>query len=212
MENRKTIPYIPGLTPERYRNSFESAIGLFPSSTQHLIRGPKFIFAPIPINSTSSYLLFKAKFLTKLLSPFLRAEIYPLAYHPMGGKAAKRTKADTSLNPEIIKQRFVKARMDPFFKWFYLEAGSGQQKMDDKIIQELLEAQASNKSEFPIIVPNAIYGGGIRSVEDIKSILNNKFIPQVIVVGNISEEDPEITYKILEYVQGYNQKSSIRTP
>ncbi len=204
IKKRDNPPYIPGLTPEKYKNSFDSAIGLFPSSTQHLIRGPKFIFAPIPINSTSNYLLFKAKFLTKLLSPFLKAEIYPLAYHPMGGKAAKRTKADTNPDPETIKQRFIDARNDPFFKWFYIEAGSGQQRMNKNLIQDILEAQAMNGNSYPTIVPNAIYGGGIKSVEDVKTILSNKYIPQAIVVGNISEEDPKITYKILEYVKKFN--------
>ena len=206
MKKRKNPPYIPGLTPEKYRKSFDSAIGLFPSSTQHLIRGPKFIFAPIPINSTSNYLLFKAKFLTKLLSPFLKAEIYPLAYHPMGGKAARRTKADTTLDPQTIKQRFIDARKDPFFKWFYIEAGSGEQRMDENLIQEILKVQVFDGKGNPTIIPNAIYGGGIKSVEDIKTILNNRYLPQAIVVGNISEEDPKVTYKILEYVQEFNSR------
>ncbi len=208
LKKRSYPPYIPGLTPEKFKDSFESAIGLFPSSTSHLIRGPKFIFAPIPINSKSSYLLFKAKFLTRILSPFYRAEIIPLAYHPMGGKAAKRTKADTTLDAKLIKKRFLNARNDPFFKWFYLEAGSGQKRIDENIIQELLKAQAPFHDQNPIIVQNTIYGGGIKSISDIKSILRNNYLPQVIIVGNISEEDPSMTYKILEYIQLFNENIS----
>ncbi len=209
ISKRTYTTYVPGLTPEKHKHKPEAAIGLFPSATNHLIRGPKFIFAPFPINSTSKYLKFKAKTLTKMLSPFLRAQIIPLAYYPMGGKAAKRTKADTSTDPIKIAQRFALARTDRFFKWFYLEAGSGQQSLPIETIQEVLKVQQNNNET---IIPNTIYGGGIRNPQLTREILNQPLIPQVIVIGNISEEDVQMSYRILDQVQQFNQNYPSSTP
>ncbi len=197
-------------------NPLNTRIGLFPSSLSHIIKGPGFIFAPYPFNSNSKYLKTKAKFLIKLLTPILPQSVNYIAYSPLGGKAAERTHADLTLDFNILSKKFYNARLNNNYSYYYLEAGSGQNMLSVKQIERILESQYKAIHGYKFddnlnsieaqIVPNSIYGGGIRSVNDISIILNkkNKFIPNIIVIGNISEINVEITYKIIEFVKKFN--------
>lgn len=202
------FPPIPHLT-NSFRKDFSSHIGLFPSAVSHLIKGPGFAFDPIPINSSSSYLKFKAKILSRILSPFLPFSVRNLAYHPMGGKAAAKTRAMSTLSQEAIVQNFVNARADSFFDWFYLEAGSGSKMINLSLLYDVLVAQMGFMPLDRFIVPRAIYGGGIDTVAKITGILFPKvdppILPQLIIVGNISEQNVSTTYKIVEKAAEFNE-------
>jgi heptaprenylglyceryl phosphate synthase len=210
---------LPRLNGSQRRDA-PGRIGLFPSSASHLIRGPSFIFAPFPINSTSRYLKFKSKFLNFILSPILSHKVLNLAYFPLGGKAASKTLANSQHSEEEIGRIFQDIRHDHWFDYYYLEAGSGQKFLSDNFIQNILAHQASALLDQPVsqlheafeqlessryIVPGSIYGGGIRTVEQIDQILGiqntPKLIPEIIVIGNISEENISETYNILDRFQ-----------
>lgn len=188
-----------------------SRIGLFPSSPNHIISGPGFILAPYPANSSSYYLKYKARFLIKILSPFVKAKINPIAYFPFGGKAANRTRANLSLSIEEITKLFQKYRANKWFKWYYLEAGSGEEILDNSTIQSILRSQLKNfdhkKHAKHHIVPRSIYGGGIKDIRTLDSILlprENNFVPHCIIVGNISEDDISVTIKMIERLTEIN--------
>jgi heptaprenylglyceryl phosphate synthase len=202
-----------------------SRVGLFPSSAAHLIDGPGFLLAPFPYNSRSDYLRFKSQFLRKILTPFVKMSVIPLAYFPLGGKAAERTKA--KLYPEIneLAKLFYKARIENKFSWYYLEAGSGEQKLSSTDIEKILLAQynalngiafgsPTTGSEIKII-PNSIYGGGITTVEMVEEILypntESKLIPNCMVIGNISENNIEMTSSIIKSVNKFNKLHSKQT-
>ncbi len=207
MQKRKHFSPINNITNSKPTPT--SYIGLFPSSTNHLIKGPKFVFAPIPINSKSGYLKMKAKVATWVVSKTNKAKIIPVAYHPMGGKAADRTLADKNHDEVLISKRFEAAVSNNFFKLYYLEAGSGQQKLNSKIISRYLTT-VNKRSKSGTVVDRAIYGGGIKSKKDIEEILyaktsDKKLVPQIIIVGNISEINISETYKIAEVVADFNK-------
>jgi heptaprenylglyceryl phosphate synthase len=210
---------LPRLNGSQRRDA-SGRIGLFPSSASHLIRGPSFIFAPFPINSTSTYLKFKSKFLNFILSPVLSHKVLNLAYFPLGGKAASKTLANSEQTEDEIGLIFHDIRLDHWFDYYYLEAGSGQEFLSDEFIQKILAQQASALLDKPLsefkedfdhlnplryIVPGSIYGGGIRTVAQIDKILaptdSPTLIPEIIVIGNVSEENISETYNILERMQ-----------
>ena len=200
---------------------FRSRIGLFPSSSTHLIKGPSFSFAPFPVNSKSWYLKFKSRFLSKILRPVLPFAVRTLAYVPQGGKAAMKTKAEP-IQLETLPQIFENLRTTDKFDWYYLEAGSGEEFIPSDIINKVLNAQfvsigqKSRKtiSEYEnfdrIIIPNFVYGGGIRTKAQIKLLLdpseeNPKLIPEIIIVGNLSEENISKTYELVDLVGELNE-------
>jgi len=216
---------IAGLTDPRL-TSFESRIGLFPSSASHLIKGPSFALAPVPVNTRSWYLKFKSNFLQLILKPFLPFLIRKLAYFPLGGKAASKTQADTELGSQEISEIFYQIRREDKFDWYYLEAGSGQDILPVDLISKVLRSQAqaltaltetdlrqrldglSNGSR--IIVPRSIYGGGITTVQQLHDILvpqknEVKLVPQLVIIGNISEEDISRTYDLVDEISRINE-------
>jgi heptaprenylglyceryl phosphate synthase len=208
--NQKILP-VPNLTKKA--KGVNSRIGLFPSSTKHLIKGPGFSFAPYPINSTTKKYKIQSRVLKFLLTPFLPFEVVTLAYHPMGGKAAERVRADTNKDINKINNRFLQAKKNNYINWLYLEGGSGEQFLGQKMIQSVLATISKdyiiNQDENnTIIVPNSIYGGGITSITQLNEILSNKLIPQCIILGNISEENVNVTYTLVETIQTFNDKLS----
>ncbi len=221
----KFIPHLDSNTD--YKNPFDqslkgkySRVGLFPSSAAHLIKGPEFVLAPFPYNSRSTYLRFKSQFLRILLTPFTKKSIIPLAYFPLGGKAAERTGETIYHEIDDLAKLFYKARKESNFSWYYLEAGSGEKKLLLTDIEKILLAQykALNGISFVSqdyvvgdikIVPNTIYGGGITSVEMVEEILypdtDSKLIPNCLVIGNISENDIDTTINIILSVNKFNK-------
>ena len=194
------FPPIPSLT-EGLSNNFTSRVGLFPSSASHLINGPEFTFSPYPINSTSNWLRFKSRFLTHVLQPFVKIKIIPLGYHPMGGMAAQRTLADTTFDPQLISNRFIKAHRSRYLRWLYLEGGSGEEFMGIDRIEQILHP-LSNKDG---VLESFIYGGGINHPRMVEEIFSMSSVPQSIVVGNISESNITLTYDILDKVVELNE-------
>ena len=212
--------HIPFLT-NRFSKNFSAKIGLFPSSISSLIRGPGFSFAPFPINSQSQYLKLKSRVLSFTLSPFLPFKVVPLAYHPLGGKAAEKTKADTKINVKKIIKRFVTARKSSYFKWSYLEGGSGEKFLNPEIVEQVLNAvycfdKAAKKRVFEfddyIVVPRIVYGGGITDPEKAETIMTKlqnqkgkRIFPQCLIIGNLSEQNVKMTYKVIERVLELNE-------
>lgn len=216
---------------DTYKNPFKqsltghnSRVGLFPSSAAHLIDGPSFVLAPFPYNSRSFYLRFKSQFLRILLTPFTKKSIISLAYFPLGGKAAERTKAKKYPEIDELAKLFYTARRENKFSWYYLEAGSGEKKLLSNDIEKIMLAQykALNGYAFTSsgvvdgeikIIPNSIYGGGINSVEMIKEILYpntvSRLIPHCLIIGNISEIDVEMTMSIIKSVNKFNKSYSM---
>ena len=219
-ESLKPLEILP--KPKKIHNHFSSRIGLFPSQRNQVVDGPNFIFAPYPINSKSKYLKIKSKITISLYSKFSSHNVLPLAYSPIGGKAAERAKSYQFDQKQLINQ-FKGARKNSWFEWFYLEAGSGEKKLKTSTIQEILRVQhevvnkklttqqkreSSNHSR--IIVPQSIYGGGIRTKNDIDEILSindeTKYVPQCIILGNISETDVNKTYQLIDRVNELNHQ------
>ena len=214
-----------------YKNPFDqsmkgqySRVGLFPSSAAHLIDGPEFVLAPYPYNSRSAYLRFKSQLLRILLTPLTKKSIIPLAYFPLGGKAAERTNAKIFHEIDNLAKLFYKARKENKFSWYYLEAGSGEKKLLLTDIEKILLAQykALNgigfaSSDYVVgdnkVIPNTIYGGGITSVDMVEEILypntESKLIPNCLVIGNISENDIETTINIILSVNKFNKLHSM---
>ena len=213
---------IPFLT-NALTNQFSGRVGLFPSNISSLIDGPGFSFAPFPMNSTSKYLKFKSRILSLTLTPFLPFKVIPLAYYPLGGKAAEKTKADTSKNTKQIITRFVKVRASRYLKWSYLEGGSGEKFLEPEIIGKVLTSvYCTDKSlkrklyecDDYIVVPRMIYGGGITEQKKVEAIMTTKIqnktekriFPQCIIIGNLSEQNVKMTYKIIERVIELNME------
>ncbi|MDH5400847.1 MAG: hypothetical protein OEZ01_10880 [Candidatus Heimdallarchaeota archaeon] len=202
-------------------------IGLFPSGINHLIRGPKFIFSPYPINSTSQYLKLKSKIITNCLKPFVRQKMIPIGYCPLGGKASQRTKAKTNYSNDSLAELFNQARFNNYLKLLYLEAGSGEQPVDKNIIQNIFLNQLAhpdkptNIQKLQQLYPDAdrfilsgfIYGGGITSINDLERIIgiNDQFniIPQYVIIGNISENNIDMTFKLIDKFQELNEIASV---
>lgn len=180
-------------------------IGLFPSSASHLVNGPSFILAPIPINTLKSKYYYKAYFLSSFLRIILLDyQIVNLAYHPLGGKAAERAKA-SSLHgrPTMEKMafNFYKARKSGMFDWYYIEAGSGEHSLSRMELEELLWSQLAyvkgstftdyrsgmfkkrmvktieekGLNKITIQVPNVLYGGGIKTKEIFQELMDTKW-------------------------------------
>ncbi|MCY3411430.1 MAG: hypothetical protein INQ03_07335 [Candidatus Heimdallarchaeota archaeon] len=194
------------------RKSINSRIGLFPSSPFHLINGPGFIFAPYPANSKSQYLKMKAKLIPKIIKPIIRSRLIPVIYFPHGGKAANRTKADLSLSDEdflkIVSKYHNQSGDSP---WLYLEAGSGENPLPYPKIASFLRNRCSNTlTSSPIIATKTIYGGGISSLDSLRQILypstSVSIIPEVLIIGNISEYNLDMTIKLIEEIGNYNKK------
>jgi len=143
----------------------------------------------------------------------------------LGGKAARKTKADLSLSNNDLINLFYQIRQDNKFDWYYLEAGSGQEFLDFPFIQSVMKAQFTGiyderidiKSWLTtiepgsrIMVPNAIYGGGIRTKDQLRQIIGPdpstiKFIPEVVIIGNLSEENIEMTYTLIDLLGEMNE-------
>ncbi|MHA2502603.1 MAG: hypothetical protein ACXAE3_07030 [Candidatus Kariarchaeaceae archaeon] len=215
---------IPGLTSSS-RYDIRSRIGLFPSGVSQLIKGPSFAFASYPANSQSRNLQIRAKLLSTLLTPILPFKVLNIAYYPLGGKAAGRTKARDNITLRQIKSEFRDLRIRDNQDWYYLEAGSGQKSLPSTQIQEILLAQAAGYlsekeenirkalAELPggsrVVVPRSIYGGGIVSVDNMRNILaadqnDSYLVPEIVIIGNISEDDISMTYRIAEEVNRIN--------
>lgn len=193
---------------------FNARIGLFPSHQNQLIKGPGFVFAPFPANSKSRYLKIRARITISLFKKFSNYNITKIAYFPLGGKAAIRSKSNVDVNLEQLKTNFHKSLTNKWFDWSYLEAGSGQKVMNHETIQYIFSnTQNSNRMKSimnnhsgdieQIILPRAIYGGGITSSSILQEILEPKngepiLVPQSIIIGNISEENISTTYQIIE--------------
>ncbi len=190
--------------------SVNSRIGLFPSSHRHLLKGPSFVFAPFPANSTSKLLKLKSKLIINLMKPFVKLKLVTIAYFPQGGKAAYRTKADLNLTEYQLIELFKKYKSKSWFQWYYLEAGSGEKFLDLKTIQSVLKTQIKEDNKYqdiPLIVPKSIYGGGIIDIKVLNSILTvekDKLIPNCIIIGNISEENIDITIEMVKRINEFN--------
>lgn len=191
-----------------------SKIGLFPSSPKHLITGPGFIFAPYPINSRSIYLKIKSRFISKILSPFVKSNIIPIAYFPHGGKAGVRTKANTEIDLTSMSTLIKKAVNDNWIKYLYIEAGSGSKVLESKKIQSYFNIIAKEIDTISInstteILPNVIYGGGINSVDILSNLLYSDniphYLPQIFIIGNVSENDINITVELIRELNTFNK-------
>jgi len=194
------FPPIPKLT-EGMSDNFTSRIGFFPSSVSHLIHGPEFTFAPYPINSKRTWLKFKSRFLATLIRPFVRLRVIPLAYHPMGGKAAERTKSDTTLDLSKISTRFIQASRSKYLKWLYFEGGSGEKFLGTEAISYVLSRISNGRR----ILDQMIYGGGITHSGMIDELFSMPVLPRSLVVGNISETNVSETFRILERLKELNE-------
>ncbi|MCE7735770.1 MAG: hypothetical protein GPJ54_12890 [Candidatus Heimdallarchaeota archaeon] len=201
---------------------FNGRIGLFPSHQNQLIKGPSFIFAPYPANSQSRFLKLKAKFMISLFQRFSKHNIIKIAYFPLGGKAAERTKSPLKINFELLTDNFHNAIRDKWFDWTYLEAGSGELHIDPDTLRSIfsnnrLKKINSNNVKHKtkgsdvqrIILPNSIYGGGITSTSILRQILEPKgsepiIIPESVIIGNVSEENISTTYQIIEVFEELN--------
>ncbi|MHA1911188.1 MAG: hypothetical protein ACTSYA_05785 [Candidatus Kariarchaeaceae archaeon] len=180
-------------------------IGLFPSSARHIINGPSFILAPIPINTLKAKYYYKAYFLSSLLRNIkLEYQIINLAYHPLGGKAAERTQASSLLKKTSIEKmasNFYQARKSGMFDWYYIEAGSGEHSLSRTELEELLWSQLAyvkgatfkeyrsgmfkknmikkleevSLNKITIQVPNVLYGGGIKSKEIFQMLMDTQW-------------------------------------
>lgn len=180
-------------------------IGLFPSSASHVIKGPSFILAPIPINTLKHKYYYKAYFLSSFLRNIrVDYQIANLAYHPLGGKAAERTQASSlHKKPSIEKMafNFYQARKSRMFDWYYIEAGSGEHALSRKELEELLWSQLAyikgekfkeyrngnfkkkimkkleeeGLDQATIQVPNVMYGGGIKTKEIFQTLMDTKW-------------------------------------
>lgn len=216
---------IPGLSSPTLQTA-RSRIGLFPSSLSQLIRGPSFAFGSVPVNSTSRYLKMKSNLLQFALSPFLPFITRKVAYFPLGGKAAAKTRAKP-IDHRQLPQLFFQLREQSNYDWYYLEAGSGQEALSPDQINMCLAEQARailnlspadfdlKISELPpktrIVVPRTIYGGGINDPSIIRALLAHtgespKFVPRFVIVGNVSEEDITLTYRIFEELRQLNNE------
>ncbi len=187
------------------KNDVGARIGLFPSSAGHLINGPSFILAPIPINTLKPKYYYKAYFLSSILRNIkLKYQIINLAYHPLGGKAAERTQASSLLKKTTIEKmayNFFQARKSGMFDWYYIEAGSGENSLSRKELEELLWSQLAyikgatfkeyrtglfkkrmikkieekSMNKITIQVPNVLYGGGIKSKEIFQMLMDTNW-------------------------------------
>lgn len=209
---------------------FSSRIGLFPSAANQLISGPNFVFAPYPANSNSRYLKIKAKITISVFNKFSKHNLIKVAYFPLGGKAAERTKSHIS-DIELLRLKFRNAYTNSWFNWIYLEAGSGEELLDPDIIENIL---SFNKNEIlqdynnqinslssklndieKIIIPNTIYGGGIDTPSKLKSLLEPRgsdpvLVPECIIIGNVSENNISDTYDIIDVFDELNQVPALK--
>jgi len=207
---------------------FNGRIGLFPSHQNQLIDGPSFIFAPYPANSKSQYLKLKAKITISLFQRFSKFNLVKIAYFPLGGKAAERTKSTLINNFDNLAYDFHNRLRKKWFDWAYLEAGSGQSHVNPDILQSILskyqlkgieskniEREIKNGDVQRLILPKSIYGGGITSPSILREILEPKtsepiIIPECVIIGNVSEDSISTTYKILEVFDELNKLSTAR--
>ncbi len=209
----------------RSPQDFRSRIGLFPSASNQLISGPDFVFAPYPANSNSRYLKIKAKITISIFDKFSKYSLIKVAYFPLGGKAADRTKSHFS-DLDLLRLKFRNAFNNAWFNWIYLEAGSGEKLLDpekvenilsynkNKLLQDYKDIINSTSSKLndieKIIIPNTIYGGGINSPSKIKSLLEPRgsdpiLVPECIIIGNVSENNISDTYDIIDVFEELNQ-------
>lgn len=99
------------------------------------------------------------------------------------------TKPVPSDKPDIAAATAIAGEMLGF-KLIYLEAGSGAQyPVNPEMITEV-----KNKIKIPLVV-----GGGIRNVEDARSILNAG--ADIIVVGNAVEKNTSLLKRIREFIK-----------
>lgn len=99
------------------------------------------------------------------------------------------TKPVPSDKPDIAAATAIAGEMLGF-KLIYLEAGSGAQyPVNPEMITEV-----KNKIKIPLVV-----GGGIRNVEDARSILNAG--ADIIVVGNAVEKNTSLLKRIREFTK-----------
>lgn len=209
-------------------NKFNARIGLFPSHQNQLIKGPSFIFAPYPANSKSRYLKLRARIVISLFQRFSEHNIVKIAYFPLGGKAAERTKSIQNSDYQVLTGNFHNAMKNNWFDWTYLEAGSGELHIDSDILQSILsnnnlkktysvslKHKIKDKEIQRLVLPNSIYGGGIKSPSILRQILEPKgsesiIIPECVIIGNISEENISTTYEIIEVFDELNELSTMK--
>lgn len=99
------------------------------------------------------------------------------------------TKPVPSDKPDIAAATAIAGEMLGF-KLIYLEAGSGAQyPVNPEMITEV-----KNKIKIPLVV-----GGGIRNIEDARSILNAG--ADIIVVGNAVEKNTSLLKRIREFIK-----------
>lgn len=208
--------------------NFRSRIGLFPSGVNQLILGPDFVFAPYPANSNSRYLKFKARYTISIFSRLSKHNLVKIAYFPIGGKAAERTKSNSN-DLDKLRFKFKDAFENSWFDWIYLEAGSGEELLEpeivesiiafdrNQVIKDFMNKLTSNLSTNieKIIIPNTIYGGGINSPAKIKSLLEPRgsepiIVPECIIIGNVSEKNISVTYDIIDIFEELNQIPSYK--
>ncbi|MHA2028150.1 MAG: hypothetical protein ACW99A_02670 [Candidatus Kariarchaeaceae archaeon] len=201
---------------------FNSRVGLFPSHRNQLIPGPNFVFAPFPSISSSLYLKLQARITITLFHKFSKYNIIKIGYFPFGGKAAERTKSYDNNNTTEIQKQFSKTLGNKWFNWVYLEAGSGETHMDPAMIQSIISDRYTSKFHSFLgkrdddvrrhIIPKTIYGGGINSPTILRKLLEpgseSIYVPECVIIGNISEKNISVTYDIIET---FNELNSIPT-
>lgn len=111
-----------------------------------------------------------------------------------------------------------------------MEAGSGENTLSSSWISNILTSQASAllncktevvdkklndlESGTRVIVPGSIYGGGITTTTQLQNVLGPsqngvKIVPELVIVGNISEQNVSTTYDLVDEINSINQVPAI---
>lgn len=180
-------------------NDFDLPIIIFPSNVNLISSKADAILFMSLLNSDDLYYVVGAQLVAAPIIKKLGLEVLPTAYIIIGygGTAAHVGKARIIPyeNTELILAYSLMARYMGM-EFIYLEAGSGAPKT---VSPSAVKAVKSNVEDAIIIV-----GGGIRSEESGKLLANAG--ADIIVTGNIIEEDYEKALKIIKEIKNVRRK------
>lgn len=190
-----------GVTPEEADNTAKVLkrtglpVVVFPGNVNCLTKYADAVLYMILMNSLDRYYLIDAQILAAPIVRKYGLETIPIGYVVVYGDTAVahvgKVHPLPPSKPEIIVAYAMACEMLGF-KYIYLEAGSGSERIVPPVYPKLV------KEHTNLVV---VTGGGVRTVEQAKALIKSG--ADVLVTGTIVEDNPAVLAEIIKVVKGF---------